>query len=699
MNSNSLTALEELARFHGLETSYYDGLGNYRQASAETVIAVLAALDCPVSSPEMASSVLEETRLSRLERQLDPVQVHWQGQPLEVILTCPEGAASPSSLFLRLESGEEREFPISLDPSRVESSTDWAGRRFLHHRVTIEHSPPPGYHHLSLTSDGLTQGTTLISAPSLAHQPPEQRRWGVFLPLYALHTKRSWGTGDYSDLQALMEWVGTQGGSLLGTLPLFPAFLDHPYSPSPYTPVSRLFWNEFYLDPRWCLELVRTPAAQQLIGSARFVAEIGSLNQSRTVDYREISALKRRALEPIVATVTRPEAVHPDFMDYLQAHPLALEYAQFRARIEEDGPDRNAWEESIQSSTDAFELIQNPHTAYHAVAQWLCHRQVGEVLSRGHEIGVDLYLDLPLGVHPDGFDAWRWSDSFVPGISGGAPPDGFFTEGQDWGFPPLHPERIRSEGYAYLRHVISHLTRHCRLVRIDHAMSLQRLYWVPLGMTAKEGLYVHYRSDELFAVLCIESARNECALVGEDLGTVTPEIRENMDRRGVHRMYVGQFEFSADQTPPFHDPPRRVVASLNTHDTPTAAGFWYGDDIDDRVQLGILEQERAASELEARGVIRSAFMRYLDIEGDELDPDVQYAVLRGWLEHLAASEALQLLVSLEDLLQERVPQNVPGTVDERPNWRRKTHLSFERLCNDPRLADTLLSIDTKRQSH
>ncbi len=684
-----LCQLQRLAEFCGLETAYYDGLGQYRQAAPEAVVHVLRSLGTGLERIEDAGLVLEEQRRRVLERVVEPVLVWWLDQPLELELSLPAPRDVEGWLRLEFESG--RRLTLRLETCRSSQVDDSvaAGEQYRKYRCRVEQPSEPGYHELELEIPGLApRRARVIAAPSRGIQP-QGRKWGLFVPLYALHTAQSVGIGDFTDLGRFMEWTAACGGSVVGTLPLFACFLEEPFAPSPYTPVSRLFWNELFLDPRRCFGWDRAAELHGNRSLKAVEAELAELTRRRSVDYRRLAGLRRRLLEPFVELARGAGELDR----FVAETPEAGNYACFRAQVEEQGADWRRWATPPAATGHCLSGAAD----YHLYVQWQCRQQMESLLEHSRRLGTELYLDLPLGVHPDGFDAWRWPEAFAAGVSGGAPPDGFFTAGQDWGFQPLHPERAREDGYAYLRKVVENLARHASIMRLDHAMSLQRLYWVPHGMSAREGLYVHYRTDELLALLLLESARHQCVLVGEDLGTVTPQLREVLEMHGIQRMYVGQFEFSLDRNPPFHPVPRSVVASLNTHDTPTAAGFWHGDDIEDRVELGLLAEDAAAAEREGRRTVRRRMMACLGIEGFDVDPAVQFQVLLAWLQHLAESDAALVLVTLEDLLQERAPQNVPGTVDQRPNWRRRTRIPLESIFTLPQVVDTLQRVDQGRR--
>jgi 4-alpha-glucanotransferase len=403
--------------------------------------------------------------------------------------------------------------------------------------------------------------------PSLgaAHRVPEARArdYGIFLPLYSLRTARSWGTGDVTDLGALLRWSGRRGARFVGTLPLTATFLGGGKAPvdyGPYVPASRVFWNELYLDVEAAPGLERAPEAQRLLSSPDLREEVRRLREGRRVRYAESMAVKRRVLEAIVqAFAPRGEPLPKPLAEFAAARSEAVPYARFRAAVERLGPCWREWPGARFGSVPAHAPDADPAAhdlddravRYHLYVQWAMALQIAALRdapgARGGSAGdpgssPTLYLDLPLGTHPDGFDVWRFGEAFASGLSGGAPPDPFQEQGQDWGFPPLHPERTRQDGHRYLRSCLRHLMRASGMLRLDHVMSLHRLWCIPSGHPPTDGAYVRYPAEELYATLCVESHRWKCEVVGEDLGTVPAEVRDTMERRGLRRMYVLTFE-------------------------------------------------------------------------------------------------------------------------------------------------------------
>jgi 4-alpha-glucanotransferase len=553
------------------------------------------------------------------------------------------------------------------------------------HAIPLPRRLPHGYHVISVEARTGTFETFIIAAPRRAHTA-DDREWGVFIPLYSVCSPLNWGIGDYTDLEHVARWTGSLGGGFVGTLPLLATFLDAPFDPSPYSPASRLFWNELFLD------LTAIPGWQSATESG-LVEELAACRAGEVVDYRRIAALKRRELERTLRASAADTHVADGMRGYAQAHAHAVDYARFRAVCDRRRVGWHAWPERLRTGTISETDYAPEDYSYHLYVQWQAEWQLGRTAGARADGAAALYLDMPLGVNPDGYDTWRFRELFAPGVAAGAPPDPLFTGGQNWGFRPLNPGALRASRYAYLIEALRHHFRHASILRLDHVMSLYRLFWVPDGMPATRGVYVRYHDDELFALLVLESARHQAVVVGEDLGTVPAAVRRTMERHGVQRMHVVQFEASPDRNPPLQQPPPCVVASLNTHDMPTFTGFWRGSDIDDQLELGLIDYQEYVSAQRRRATLRARLATLLDAGSD-----ADVAVVRdGLLRRLAESAARYVLVTLEDLWLEERPQNVPGTSTERPNWQRRSRWTLDDILGSEALNRSLRDIDRRRR--
>jgi len=534
----------------------------------------------------------------------------------------------------------------------------------------------------------------ILSAPSRVFPPDRrfrERSWGLFLPLYTARSDRSWGTGDFTDLRNLLGRTRELGGELFGTLPLNACYLETPYAPSPYTPASRLFWNELFLDLEALPEFACCPAARSQVASPRFQEERAALYAASQVDYRRSIALKRSVLEPLAETFWNGGGCkEPAFLEFLRNDRYLADYAAFRAETERRGRPWKYWDVPPGSAPLAT-ARDSKEARYHIYSQWAARRQLS---------GLDgLYLDLPLGVHAEGFDTWVEPDLFGHGMSVGAPPDRFFTGGQNWLFPPLLPEPNRQDRYRYFRETVRRQCRFASLLRIDHVMGLHRQFWIPGGAEPEDGAYVSYPAEEYYAVLAIESHRERCAVVGEDLGTVPPGVREAMERHQVHRLFVGQFQVEPHRT---GRPPAGSLAALNTHDLRPFLGFLRSRDIDDRVENGLLAAGEADREKRSRaqavGRLARTLLedRFLDAASPEAE-DFPERCLDAWIRALGAGPARFVLVNLEDLWLEEEPQNIPGTDFDRPNWVQRATLSLEEIFASDSIVKILRRLESTRR--
>lgn len=479
------------------------------------------------------------------------------------------------------------------------------------------------------------------------------------------------------------------------TLPLLASFLDEPFNPSPYSPVSRLFWNEMYIDIERAPELEHCSSARQTIASPDFQESLHSLRRTDLVDYRGVMALKRRILEQMAVCLFEWRSERWEQIEaWADNHPAVHDYASFRAATERTNSVWMNWPPRMRDGRIDSGDYDPASARYHVYAQWLADSQVrsaGEKAARG---GVSLYFDMPIGVDRAGYDVWRYRNSFVDGVNAGAPPDSFFTKGQDWGFPPMSPEGERASGYRYFRASIEQLLQVAGMLRIDHVMGLHRLYWVPRGMSAAEGAYVRYPADELYAVLCLESHRHKAAIMGEDLGTVPNFVRRAMSRHNLMRSYVLQFELPGEA--PVRRPPKKSVASLNTHDMPPFAAFWTGTDIEDRLALGHIDEESAARQRSERGASREQLTAVLAGFG-KLEGKDEAAPAGASVQWLLNSQAGAVLVNVEDLWLETQPQNIPGTTGEHPNWRRKLRYGLDEFSTLPEVNAALGCAENARR--
>jgi len=698
---SELSSLQRLARMYGVQTAYYDVSDRICPASLETLQRTLQTLGVEAARLRDPDDVLRARRQSLWRRTLQPVVVAWDGHAALRLRLPAEDARGNFRCQIDLEAGGREEVSGKLEALPVQRKRTVEGVPYVVVRLKIAAKLPSGYHRLSLETGAQTAQCLVISAPRIAFSRESgeaRQRWGVFVPLYALHGESSWGAGDFSDLEAMMDWVSGQGGGLVATLPLLAWLSEVSDDPSPYSPASRLFWNEFYLDVTRIPELRHCPAARELLSADQIQKALRDLRERPYVDYDRQMRLKRQLLLKLSESFFSREGEHrAELEEFRRGHPQLERYAKFRAVGERQGGPWPKWPQRPgEGDIQAGDYDQH-WFEYHLYTQWQVERQLQHLAEHARASDMLWYLDFPLGVAGDGYDVWQQREVFALGATGGAPPDTFFTKGQNWGFPPLDPHRLREQEYDYFIQSLRRHLQYARLLRIDHVMSLHRLYWIPEGHQPHDGVYVRYHAEEMFAILALESHRYQAEIVGENLGTVPDAVNRALDEHHIREMYVAQYEAQPDRQPPLREVPRRSVASLNTHDMPPFASFWTALDVDDRMDLALLDEDGATEERDRRAELREAVASFLQQRGllDKESRDPQ-DVLTGLLSWLAGSPADVVLVNLEDLWEEMQPQNTPGTFRERRNWQKKLRYTWEEFRKLPQVTRSLAIVDQRR---
>jgi 4-alpha-glucanotransferase len=619
-----LRALRSLARLMGVHTRYIDGLGRRVSVGDETLLRVCAALGAPVERPQDAAEALRSRRAARGPNVLAPVLIAW------------DGALPP---LPHLHGATDR-----AELRGADGSVQLLGA--THGEARPAHPLALGYYELRVQTAREVETSTVISAPVHAWRRSESARsWGVGTHLAALRSARSRSLGDLRDLRSVCDWVRERGGDLVTVLPLLPTFNTEPPEPSPYAAVSRLFWSELILDLGEAHRPVDPPA---------------------TLDIRRADAEVRAALAKL------PAPPHESVDQELAS------YARFRGAQARLGRNWRDWPAPARAGTLDAERIDPAEERFHLTAQTLVREQLTELRQQLDRDGMRVGLDLAVGVHPDGYDAWSRQSLFADAMSVGAPPDQGFPSGQDWGFPPLLPAASRREGHRYLAASIAHQAGLAGVLRVDHIMALTRLYWIPHGMGLHEGTYVSYPADELFAILTLESNRQGCEIVGEILGTVPPDIYEALPRHRIWGMYLAEFQASggAEVAPPTPS----NVALVDSHDTPTFAGWIAGNDIGERVRCGLLAESAAPGVWEER--VRAVGRLAARLESSPDRPEEFLARLLAWL---GRSESPLVIPWFEDLWLEDRGVNLPGTrSSDRLNWQRPMSRLLEEVFADPR---------------
>jgi 4-alpha-glucanotransferase len=697
------SSLHELARLYGVQIAYYDVEQRRKQASVESLLAILKALGASAQKIQDVPSAIRERRQELWQQLLEPVAIAWNGKLLPVKMRLPSTLADASiTVHITLETGEKVCWQCQGRDLLARETTEVNGIKYVVKYLEVPLKLPLGYHEMTLEVSRRLITVHIISAPRKAYACDEGskgRYWGVFVPLYALRTKTNWGGGDFFALETMVRWVKKIGGNVVATLPLLAIFFENTGDLSPYSPASRLFWNEVYIDVNRVAELGKCSSAQATLSQPAFYDTITKLRESPLFDYRLNMDLKRQVLEQLSHYCFSGDSAQlKSRLNFMNANPMVEDYARFRATGEKRRESWHSWPLPQRDGVLNKDDYDEQKKYYHIYVQWLADEQLKLVSQQAHKSEVKLYFDLPLGVNLNSYDVWRERDAFVSGVSAGAPPDVFFTKGQKWELTPLHPDGIRKQGYRYYINCLRHNLKYADILRIDHIMAFHRLYMIPQGFDANQGVYVRYHAPEFYSLLTLESHRNKAMILGEDLGTVPAEVRKTMSQYSLYRHYVVQYDVSTDPEKPFPAVPVNVVASVNTHDMPTFATFWQGEDISQRKELGLLDDTGFKTEVEKRRLMREAVIAFLKKERFVADskPSIN-EILRGILAFLGSSPAKVVLVNIEDLWLEARPQNVPGTSGENLNYCRKLSYAFEELSCLPAVVNLLGEVNQRRK--
>ncbi len=682
-------SLEQLARACGVATEYEDWARRPVPVAEDTVRKVLEGLGIDAAQPAAA---LAAHTAAGWERVLPPSVVMRQGARRSVPMRSPAGSAVRAEIRVAIEHDDDDdedeldEQVTTLAPGPVCGHDEAGGN--VERMLRLPAGLPLGEHRLlAFVDSGLVADVALIVAPDQLPLP-DSRLWGWMAQLYAVRS--AWGMGDYADLAELASWSAAQGAGLLLVNPLHAPAPVIPIQNSPYFPASRRFSSPLYLRPELLPEYAAAPAQVR----ARVDELAAGVAMGEHIDRDAVWAAKSAALEELFAYARpRPDAENSSGLD---------DFALWCALAERHGADWRRWPAELQDPQDpavaAARLERESRSAFH---RWLQHCSAEQLSAAQHAartggMSVGIVHDLAVGVDPGGADAWALQRELATGFSVGAPPDSFNQQGQNWGLPPWRPDRLAETGYAPVRDMVRAVLRVGGGLRIDHILGLFRLWWVPEGSSSADGTYVSYDADALLGVIALEAERAGALVVGEDLGTVPREVRQMLKERAVFGSTVLWFERDEDGAlvPP-EDWRDEAVASVTTHDLPTAAGFLTGEHVRVRAGLGLLNDPAAEADNSERE--RAEMDALLAKEGLAAGSSLEEKIV-ALHELLALSPSRVLLAALGDAVGDLRQPNMPGTVDEYPNWRLPVAdgsgriLSRAQLCASPgtaRLAGAL----------
>ncbi len=702
--------LERLCGLVRLSPTYHDIWGKLNVVSDASLVALLAELGVDAADPARALEAERALDAERGRARLPPVLVvaaetaDWS-TPLQ---SPAAGDAGKTRWMLALESGERHAGQLAADAAMLAPGI----------------ALPAGYHRLTLSQDGGSETEALVLAtPARCWRPAalddSTRLWGPAVQLYALRSHRNWGIGDFDDLLRLVERCAERGAGIVGLNPLHALFPHNPAHISPYSPSSRVMLNVMYLDVEAIADFGEADAVQSHVRSGEFQARLARLREMETVDYVGVAAAKFEVLERLYAhfrerhlAALRPSQRAQAFRDFQAARGEALRrHATFEAlQAQFHAADAAVWGWPVwpepyrnhdSEAVVAFCAEHADRIEYFEYLQWQVSLQLERVAARCEALGMEvgLYLDLAVSVDRAGSDAWTYRECYAVGASVGAPPDDFNMSGQDWGLPPFRPEPLRQLHYAPFVNALRNTMRLAGALRIDHVMGLMRLFWLPPGGKPKDGAYVHYALDEMLAIVAIESHRNHCLVIGEDLGTVADALRAALAQYGVLSYRVLFFERdNAGEFLPADAFPREALVSVSTHDLPTLAGWWEGRDVRLRQELNLFPNDairdseavrRAQDRVRLLLALERAKLLPAGVSADALPPALDAQMIEAVHAYAAAAPSRLMMVQLEDALGLVEQPNLPSTTDEHPNWRRKLPVEIDALFDEPRVVALL----------
>jgi (1->4)-alpha-D-glucan 1-alpha-D-glucosylmutase len=719
-------ALVALCEHHGIATAYNDAFGHRREASTQSLRALLAEFGVRIDDAADAHRALEVVHRARWAQALPPVAVVPAGEgawhvPLRVPL-----ATRTLRWQLTDEGGltqhGEADASALHETARTEHGGVWLCERTLPMSLPLA----AGYHRLRI--DGLPGETLVLATPGHCYRPPAvrdgRRVWGPAVQLYSLRSPRNWGIGDFSDLDELVTLMAAQGADIVGLNPLHALFSANPAHASPYSPSSREQLDVLYIDVEAVDGFADCEPARHLVRSPAFQARLAALRAQALVDLPGVAAAKFEVLELLFAHFREthlPELSAPDddglaflafvaergeglrqhaLFETLHAHFLAIDSELWGWPVWPA-----AYRDPDSAEVTAFAVQHAQRLQFHQFLQWQAARQLAQASARCEAVGmgVGLYVDLAVSVDRAGSDAWTAQGVLAAGASIGAPPDEFNPAGQNWGLPPLRPDSLRADGYRFFMQTLRAGMRGAGALRIDHVMGLMRLFWIPPGRGAQDGAYVYYPLDEMLAIVAIESHRHRCMVVGEDLGTVEDAVREALAKADVlsyRLLYFEKFdgqhhEHHAGGFKPPEAYPAAALVAVSTHDLATFAGWWAGHDLRVRLELGLFPDERVFDkQLLDRAQERIQLMLAAERGGLLSREEVAEAagqalpstrVVEAVHAYLGAAPSALMMVQLEDAAGVVEQANMPGTVSEQPNWRRKLPVASRALAESDRM--------------
>ncbi|MCU1292855.1 MAG: 4-alpha-glucanotransferase [Bryobacterales bacterium] len=705
-------AVSRAAAESRIDREYWDIFHKLHQVSHEAEKGILVAMGWDVSNTD----VIERQRADRFRKDwaaVLPITAVISESEKAIYTSLPMGHGGQVSFQIDLEGGGT--LAGSPDLSELEWLHDvhLGNERWARFKLCLPTELPLGYHSLRISSQSgeCSAVCHLIVCPDRAYIPENLatggRTAGFNVTLYGLRSDRNWGCGDFSDLRTLIDWAHDEVGfSFVGLNPLHALHNRAPYNTSPYLPLSLYYKNFIYIDVPSVPEFAACSAAQHILNSAAIQEKLRQLRASDLVAYQDVAHLKRRFLKLLYRQFRRSAQSDPQrqtaFTKFCQREGDLLHNFALYSALDEilHKQDRNRWtwqhwpSEYHDPNSEASRRFAEQHARtveFYKYIQFVIEEQLtaAQAHAKDRGLSIGLYHDLALATDSCGSDLWAYRDFYVNGCRVGAPPDDFSPNGQDWAFPPPNSDVHRDTGYRLYRESIRKIVTHGGALRIDHVMRLIRLFWIPNSTTAAEGTYVRDYATDLMRILALESVRSQNIIIGEDLGTVTDEMREMLGRFGILSYRLFYFEKNKDGSfKRRREYPIQALVSSSTHDLATMAGFWKLRDIEARRSAGLVNDEGYRQQSEDRKREKQQMLDVLHEEhllpdgfphtAEEI-PEVNGELHNAIVAFLAGVPSMLLLLNGEDLTLETEQQNLPGSTAEYPNWQRKMKVRLEDL--------------------
>ena len=693
--------LRHTAEQCGVQQEFWDIFGRPHRTTPATNQAILTAIGFDCSNEATLEASISARAASRWRDPLPPALVVLDKEPIRIPLrSLPD--ARELNLELFEESGRKSNLRVGLQDVPISAEAQINGMRYVERTIPLSEiltNPLPlGYHELRAWDSKCK----LIVAPECA-VVPKNRSAGLGITLWGLRSERNWGVGDFRDLRQLVDWAYVElHAAFVALNPLHAIQNRRPYNCSPYLPNSTFYRNFIYID------VESVPGYSKVSQECRGLVPpelLDELRSTETVEYERVSALKLEVL----ARVYEAEPPSQACKEWIEQEGDLLHifciYSALDEHLHASNPDLWIWPDWPEEFRDPYSpAVQQfarekaDRIRFHGWLQWLIDQQISEVQRHAKEIGmsIGLYHDLALATDRCGSDLWAHRPYYVAGCRVGSPPDDFSPTGQDWSFPPPNTEKHRQDGYGLYIESIRKSLRHGGALRIDHVMRLFRLYWIPENHDAMQGAYVRDRAKDLVRILALESVRNDAIVIGEDLGTVEPEVREALAKAGILSYRLLYFERKDGGFKLPWEYPEQALAASTTHDLPTITGFWHGADIEARQKAGKVDDAGYQSQWadrvrEKQRLLDALFAAGLMPESYERDsskvPELTAELHFGIVGFLANTSAALWLINQEDLTKEPNQQNLPGTTAEYPNWSRKMRWTIEELRTLPAARD------------